>query len=82
MEQLLMIADIVEDEANPFDEGAPAGSQYLITGVFLEVSLSLSSLFSLLSSLFSLLSSLFSLLSSPFSLPPFLPACLRLSDSL
>ena len=28
--------DVVEDEANPFDEAAPAGSQYLIKGVFLE----------------------------------------------
>ena len=36
MEQLQMIVDVVEDEGNPFDEGAPAGSQYLITGVFLE----------------------------------------------
>lgn len=31
-----MIVDVVEDEGSPFDEGAPAGSQYLITGVFLE----------------------------------------------
>ena len=31
-----MIVDVVEDEANPFDEAAPAGSQYLIKGVFLE----------------------------------------------
>lgn len=36
MEQLQMIVDVVEDEGNPFDEGRPAGSQYLITGVFLE----------------------------------------------
>merc|ERR1711871_1312178 len=36
MEQLQMIVDVVEDEENPFDEAAPAGSQYLITDVFLE----------------------------------------------
>ena len=36
MEQLQMIVDVVEDEGNPFDEARPAGSQYLITNVFLE----------------------------------------------
>jgi hypothetical protein len=36
MEQLQMIMDVVDDEENPFTEGAAEGSQYLITGVFLE----------------------------------------------
>ena len=31
-----MIMDVVDDEENPFTEGAAEGSQYLITGVFLE----------------------------------------------
>jgi len=36
MEQLKMIVDVISDGEPEYTEGAPAGSQYLVTGAFLE----------------------------------------------
>ena len=36
MEQLKMIVDVIDAGEPEFSEGAPAGSQYLVKGAFLE----------------------------------------------